>query len=92
MLIVYGAADCCSGLLVFGCFDRFPHSHPELLKQWVVNMQREGFTPSETAVLCSGHFEEHCFDRTGQTVHLHEGAVPTIFSHLPHMTEVSPSG
>src|SRR6218665_2079455 len=46
--------------------NRFPHSQPELLKQWVRNMHREGFAPSKKSVVCSDHFQPSCFDRTGR--------------------------
>ena len=61
-------------------FFRFPHSNPELIKQWIANMHRAGFTCSRKSVLCSDHFEESCFDRTGQTIRLRSGSIPTIFN------------
>jgi len=66
-----------------------PHSKPELLKRWVVNIRRQDFTPSRKSVICSDHFEDHWFDRTGQTVRLRDGAVPTIFSLPAHLIKVS---
>ena len=70
------------------CVCRFPHSQPDVLKQWVVNMRRLHYTPSKKSVVCSEHFEEGCFDRTGQTVRLRPGSVPTIFSLPDHLTKV----
>jgi hypothetical protein len=67
---------------------RFPQSQPDILKQWVLNMHREGFKPSKKSVVCSDHFEESCFDRTGQTVRLREGAIPTLFKLPQHLLKV----
>ncbi|XP_018407933.1 PREDICTED: THAP domain-containing protein 2-like [Nanorana parkeri] len=76
------AAINCTSRQTRGCgksFHRFPHGRPEILKKWVMNMRRDTFKPSSTAVLCSDHFEEFCFDRTGQTIRLRVDAVPTFF-------------
>lgn len=78
-----------SSAFVCKCVHRFPHSQPELLRQWVHNMHREGFVPSKKSVVCSDHFEASCFDRTGQTVRLRAGAVPTLFSLPDHLIKVS---
>jgi hypothetical protein len=67
---------------------RFPFSKPDLLKQWIVNIRRVDFYPSKKSVVCSDHFEDKWFDRTGQTVRLREGAVPTIFTLPAHLTKV----
>ncbi|XP_040280744.1 THAP domain-containing protein 2-like [Bufo bufo] len=67
-------------------FHRFP-SNPERRKQWLNLVNRENFTPSLHTFLCSKHFEESCFDRTGQTVRLRTNAVPTIFIYPEHMVE-----
>ncbi|KAM5194719.1 THAP domain-containing protein 2-like isoform 2-T2 [Mantella aurantiaca] len=77
------AAINCTSRQTRGCgksFHRFPHGRPEILKKWVMNMKRDTFKPSSKAVLCSDHFEEFCFDRTGQTIRLRVDAVPTVFS------------
>lgn len=76
------AAINCTSRQTRGCgksFHRFPHGRPDILKRWVMNMRRETFKPSLKAVLCSDHFEEYCFDRTGQTIRLRVDAVPTVF-------------
>lgn len=77
------AAINCTSRQTRGCgksFHRFPHGRPEILKKWVMNMRRDTFKPSSKAVLCSDHFEEGCFDRTGQTIRLRVDAVPTVFA------------
>ncbi|KAM8961269.1 THAP domain-containing protein 1-like [Pelodytes ibericus] len=76
------AAIHCTSRQTRGCgksFHRFPHGRPDVLKKWVFNMKRDKFKPSSKAVLCSDHFEEFCFDRTGQTIRLRVDAVPTLF-------------
>ncbi|XP_033108798.1 threonine--tRNA ligase 1, cytoplasmic-like isoform X2 [Anneissia japonica] len=72
----------CKNRRVRGCgktFHRFPFSKPIVLEQWIVNMNRGDWRPSKNSLLCSDHFEEYCFDRTGQTTRIRENAVPTIF-------------
>jgi hypothetical protein len=54
-------------------------------KKWEHNMRREGWKASPHSYLCSAHFADCHFDRTGQTVRLREGAVPTIFMFPPHL-------
>ncbi|XP_076033984.1 THAP domain-containing protein 1-like isoform X1 [Oratosquilla oratoria] len=76
------AALNCTNRRIGGCeqsFHSFPRSKPEIMKRWIVNLRRDNYKPSKYAVLCSNHFEEHCFDRTGQTVRLRDNAVPTLF-------------
>ncbi|CAI9590468.1 unnamed protein product, partial [Staurois parvus] len=65
---------------------RFP-SNPERRKLWLSLLNREHFTPSLHTFLCSKHFDETCFDRTGQTVRLRVNAAPTIFIYPNHMLE-----
>jgi len=63
-------------------FHRFPLSKPELVAQWVSNMRRGNWLPGIHSCICSLHFEESCFDRTGQTVRLRSGCAPTIFDFV----------
>lgn len=58
---------------------RFP-SDPLLKKKWENALWKEGFSASANSVLCSQHFQEECFDRTGQIVRVREKAVPSIFA------------
>ncbi|KAM3850430.1 THAP domain-containing protein 6-like [Diretmus argenteus] len=60
-------------------FHSFPKDN-ELRKQWEVALRREGFTASQSSRLCSEHFTQADFDRTGQTVRIRAGAIPSIFS------------
>jgi len=70
-------------------FHSFPRSRPHLLMQWLVSMRRKDFTPTAACKLCSVHFEESCFDRTGQTVRLRDHVVPTIFNFPKHLQKVN---
>ncbi|MEE6469765.1 hypothetical protein FKM82_008761 [Ascaphus truei] len=67
-------------------FHRFP-SNLKRRTEWLQHVNRENFSPSLHTFLCSKHFEEPCFDRTGQTVRLRVDAVPTIFIYPQHMLE-----
>uniref|UniRef100_A0A3B4BVB3 THAP-type domain-containing protein n=1 Tax=Pygocentrus nattereri TaxID=42514 RepID=A0A3B4BVB3_PYGNA len=53
------------------------------LQQWIANMGKpEGWTPSESSVLCSAHFSPECFDGSA---HLLPDAIPTVFSPAEFM-------
>ncbi|KAM4795911.1 THAP domain-containing protein 2-like [Rhinophrynus dorsalis] len=67
-------------------FHRFP-SNIKRRTEWLKYVNRENFFPGFNTFLCSKHFEESCFDRTGQTVRLRENAVPTIFIYPDQMLE-----
>ncbi|XP_075533590.1 THAP domain-containing protein 6-like [Dermacentor variabilis] len=66
-------------------FHAFPRSNPQLYQRWVVNLKRDKWTPSPGSRLCSDHFEEGCFDRTGARIRLLRDAVPTLFSFPKHL-------
>ena len=65
--------------------NRFP-KNLTLRKEWLRAIRKENFELSKHKV-CSNHFEESCFDRTGQTVRLRMGSVPTIFT-FPSQVQV----
>ncbi|KAF3859084.1 hypothetical protein F7725_021483, partial [Dissostichus mawsoni] len=54
-------------------------------KKWEVALRREGFTASESSVICSEHFKQDEFDRTGQIVRLRDSVIPSIFSFPVHL-------
>ena len=60
-------------------FLRFPHSDPQRMRRWVINMRRDKWNPTARSLLCSKHFTEECFDKTGKTVRLRKTALPTNF-------------
>ncbi|XP_076159009.1 THAP domain-containing protein 6-like [Alosa pseudoharengus] len=60
-------------------FHKFPKDK-DVRKKWEVALRREGFTASASSVLCSQHFKQGDFDRTGQTVRLRDGVIPSVFS------------
>ena len=77
--------------MFFVLISRFP-KNPERKNQWVRNMMREKpngekWTPSQSSLLCSDHFVEKYFQRTGTREgareHLTRNAVPTKFKAFP---------
>ncbi|CAJ1056930.1 THAP domain-containing protein 6-like isoform X3 [Xyrichtys novacula] len=64
-------------------FHCFPKDN-QLRKRWEVALRRKDFTATKFSRLCSEHFRQEDFDRTGQTVRLRNGAVPSIFSFPDH--------
>ena len=50
-------------------FHRFTLKNQALLKQWLINMRRKNFMPTEHHILCSEHFVDECFN-TGLEVGL----------------------
>uniref|UniRef100_A0A3B3V942 Si:ch73-130a3.4 n=1 Tax=Poecilia latipinna TaxID=48699 RepID=A0A3B3V942_9TELE len=71
-------------------FHRFPKdSH--LRKRWETALRRKGFSASLSSMLCSEHFRPEDFDRTGQTVRIRTGAVPSVFRFPAHLHKVGAS-
>ncbi|XP_070838347.1 THAP domain-containing protein 2-like [Chaetodon trifascialis] len=65
-------------------FHEFPKCS-ERRRQWKRALRRDGFVANDRSLLCSEHFSNEDFDRTGQTVRLKAGAVPTIFNFPVHL-------
>ncbi|KAM4735671.1 THAP domain-containing protein 6-like [Anableps anableps] len=65
-------------------FHKFPKDK-DMRKKWEVSLRRKGFTASDSSVLCSEHFNQDDFDRTGQIVRLRDGVIPSIFSFLVNL-------
>ncbi|KYN13657.1 THAP domain-containing protein 3 [Trachymyrmex cornetzi] len=61
------------------CKPRFPVDKSDLLKKWLDNIRIKNWTPNNSSLLCSEHFEETCFRKIGKYLKLKEGSVPTIF-------------
>ncbi|XP_034050786.1 uncharacterized protein LOC117531765 isoform X2 [Thalassophryne amazonica] len=62
-------------------FHKFPVHNPALLVQWLKSVGRPGFHPRLWSSVCSAHFTEDCFGRSGDKVTLRADAVPTLFVH-----------
>uniref|UniRef100_A0A3B3CXV2 THAP-type domain-containing protein n=1 Tax=Oryzias melastigma TaxID=30732 RepID=A0A3B3CXV2_ORYME len=62
---------------------RFPKK--DVRKKWEVALRREGFTATDSSVLCSEHFKPEDFDRTGQIVRLKDGVIPSVFNFPLHL-------
>ncbi|KAK8786362.1 hypothetical protein V5799_023861 [Amblyomma americanum] len=63
-------------------FHKFPLDSPALLRAWVHNVNRPApWQPTANSVLCSDHFLERWFVRSGKTTRLRSNAVPTIFAY-----------
>ncbi|XP_047432488.1 protein N-lysine methyltransferase METTL21A isoform X2 [Mugil cephalus] len=71
-------------------FHRFPKAK-ELRKQWEAAVRRKGFSASASSMLCSEHFRPEDFDRTGQTVRIRAGVVPSVFSFPAHLQAPAPT-
>ncbi|KAM7307081.1 hypothetical protein ISCGN_010717 [Ixodes scapularis] len=69
-------------------FHLFPRCQPKLYQQWVVNLKRDKWKPSPGSRLCSDHFDDSCFDRTGARTRLRSGAVPTLFNFPEHLQKL----
>ncbi|CAJ1059827.1 THAP domain-containing protein 6-like [Xyrichtys novacula] len=65
-------------------FHRFPKDK-NLRKKWEIAVRREKFTARDSSVLCSQHFKEADFDRTGQVVRIRDGVIPSVFKFPGHL-------
>ncbi|XP_058622508.1 THAP domain-containing protein 6-like isoform X2 [Onychostoma macrolepis] len=65
-------------------FHLFPKTG-QIRRQWELALRRDGFVASKRTLLCSEHFRSEDFDRTGQTVRLKGGVVPSIFDFPAHL-------
>lgn len=54
-------------------------------------MRRKGFVATRRTLLCSEHFKEEDFDRTGQIVRLRHGVKPSVFNFPPRSQKKEPS-
>uniref|UniRef100_A0A3Q3J2M7 THAP-type domain-containing protein n=1 Tax=Monopterus albus TaxID=43700 RepID=A0A3Q3J2M7_MONAL len=73
----------------WGCSKRSTaetRSHRDYLsQQWETTFRRERFSASSSTVLCSEHFRQEDFDRTGQTVRIRNGVIPSVFCFPAHL-------
>ncbi|XP_039275404.1 flocculation protein FLO11 isoform X2 [Nilaparvata lugens] len=63
-------------------FHRFPKD-PVRRARWLKVMHKAEWQPKYFHKICSEHFEEKMFNKTGQIVRLRDDAEPTIFPGLP---------
>lgn len=71
-------------------FHKFPLDRPPLLELWTRNVNRPApWAPTADSVLCSDHFAERCFERSGRTTWLRSDALPTIFAYPDDRQQVS---
>ncbi|XP_056151402.1 uncharacterized protein LOC130126061 [Lampris incognitus] len=86
---VYNCTNCC-GPVERGLgmtFHKFPLHNPSQLAQWLKNLGRPNWHPRLWSSVCSAHFTEDCFDRTGERVTLRPEAVPSVFIYSDPVTQ-----
>ncbi|XP_040925299.1 uncharacterized protein LOC114849111 isoform X2 [Betta splendens] len=89
---VYCCTNCC-GPVERGLgltFHKFPLHNSSLLAQWLKAVGRANWHPRLRSSVCSAHFTEDCFDRSGDKVSIYPGAVPTLL--LPRETAAENRG
>ncbi|XP_076827251.1 uncharacterized protein LOC143473926 isoform X3 [Brachyhypopomus gauderio] len=69
-------------------FHRFPKDKVKR-QAWTAALRRRDFEPNDYSVVCSCHFREEDFDRTGQTTRLKDGVIPSVFTFPDHLCKVS---
>ncbi|XP_054470125.1 uncharacterized protein LOC129103607 [Anoplopoma fimbria] len=62
-------------------FHKFPLDNLALLSQWLKAVGRPNWHPRLGSSVCSIHFTEDCFDRSGEKVTVHPDAVPSLCVH-----------
>ncbi|XP_063765646.1 uncharacterized protein LOC134881960 isoform X2 [Eleginops maclovinus] len=62
-------------------FHKFPLDNTALLRQWLKAVGRPHWHPRLGSSVCSSHFTEDCFDRSGEKVTVRPDAVPTLMVH-----------
>uniref|UniRef100_A0AAQ4QT80 THAP domain-containing protein 1 n=3 Tax=Gasterosteus aculeatus TaxID=69293 RepID=A0AAQ4QT80_GASAC len=62
-------------------FHKFPLYDPALLARWLKVVGRPNWHPRLGSSVCSTHFTEDCFDRSGEKVSVRPDAVPTLLVH-----------
>ncbi|KAM7403762.1 hypothetical protein PAMA_004272 [Pampus argenteus] len=90
---VYNCSNCC-GPVERGLgltFHKFPLHNPALLAQWLKAVGRHHWHPRLRLSVCSTHFTEDCFDRSGEKVTVHPDAVPSLLVHSDSVTQSSGS-
>uniref|UniRef100_A0AAQ4QSM4 THAP-type domain-containing protein n=1 Tax=Gasterosteus aculeatus aculeatus TaxID=481459 RepID=A0AAQ4QSM4_GASAC len=68
-------------------FHKFPKDK-HVRKKWEVALRRDGFTASDSSVLCCEHFKQSDLDKTGQIVRLRDGVIPSVFSFPVHLQKL----
>uniref|UniRef100_A0A1A8CF61 THAP domain-containing protein 1 n=1 Tax=Nothobranchius kadleci TaxID=1051664 RepID=A0A1A8CF61_NOTKA len=67
-------------------FHKFPLHNLPVLAQWMKAVGRVHWHPRLWSSICSTHFTEDCFDRSGDKVILHPDSVPTLNIHGDSVT------
>ncbi|CAJ1074522.1 uncharacterized protein LOC117806362 [Xyrichtys novacula] len=62
-------------------FHKFPLHNTALLSHWLKAVGRSNWHPRLWSSVCSVHFTEDCFDRSGEKVTIRPDAVPTLLVH-----------
>ncbi|KAM8917297.1 uncharacterized protein AB9W97_001102 isoform 2-T2 [Spinachia spinachia] len=62
-------------------FHKFPLHDPTLLARWLKVVGRPNWHPRLGSSVCSTHFAEDCFDRSGEKVSVRPEAVPSLLVH-----------
>ncbi|XP_046412416.1 THAP domain-containing protein 1-like isoform X1 [Neodiprion fabricii] len=64
-------------------FFKFPLDKPDIMKQWIANINIGPWSPSGDSFLCSDHFEPSCFQKKSKNyITLRKASIPTLFAPL----------